>query len=517
MVRRDKMSGIFKVTIIVLIALTFLLVIGYSIVAPQGSKFLYTTKVIRNVANTLTIIFIITVIILENKSPIKALAWMLALISIPVGGIFLYLFFGRNYHKRKMYNLKELTDNKEILALYESELHISDAGMKYLTEPFQVLTAKLLFNNSKAFLSTDNKVEVYKDGVETFKSIFEQLEKAKYHIHLEYFAVGHDGIGNTLKKVLIQKASEGVKVRFIIDYVGSLRLKKSYRKELKDAGVELVEFAPTVFQFVNSSLNYRNHRKIIVIDGEVGFVGGLNIGDSYVGKNKHFGYWRDSHLMLHGEAVKSLQAIFLTDWNFVTGELLLEMEYFPPTSIVNYNPMQIVASGPDADWSSIMQVYFSMIAGARHSIQISSPYLVLDESLQMGIKTAALSGVDVKIIIPGMADHQIVYWGTQSYIEDLLEAGVKIYRYTQGFIHAKVLVADGVCASVGTANMDIRSFNHNFEVNALLYGEETIKTLMTQFEQDLKDSEEIILEEFKKRGTIVRMRESICRLFSPLL
>jgi cardiolipin synthase len=221
--------------------------------------------------------------------------------------------------------------------------------------------------------------------------------------------------------------------------------------------------------------------------------------------------------MINGAAVKSLQAIFMMDWLFVTKEKLFDLKYFPQDSIVNYNPVQIVASGPDSDWDSIMQVYFSMIAGASSSIKITSPYLVLDESLKMSIKTAALSGLDVQIIIPGKADHQIVYWGTQSYIQELLEAGVKIYSYSKGFIHAKVLIADEECASVGTANMDIRSFKHNFEVNAILYGREAVQKLTDQFKQDIRDSKEIMLEEFKHRKAISRLKESFSRLFAPLL
>ncbi|MBN2829948.1 MAG: cardiolipin synthase [Candidatus Cloacimonetes bacterium] len=517
MTRKHLLTDIVRITAIIIVAAVFLSLILYSFLAKDTSPYLHSAKVLRNIINAVTAIFVISVIILENSNSSRTLAWILTIIFIPVGGMILYLFFGRNHKRRKMYLLKEISDNREMVSLLESNIYQSNRAIHYLTEAFQIKIAKLLINNSKAFLSFENHLEIYQDGVETFRSIHKQLKLAKHHIHMEYFSISDDETGRAVKDILIKKALEGVEIRLIIDFVGSFFLKKEFIKELLQAGVKVKKFSPTVFPYIHSRLNYRNHRKIIVIDGLCGFVGGLNIGDSYVGKNKYFGYWRDTHLMLNGEAVKSLQAIFMMDWLFVTKEKLFELEYFPQANIVNYSPVQIVSSGPDSDWDSIMQVYFSMIAGASSSIKITSPYLVLDESLKMSIKTAALSGLDVQIIIPGKADHQIVYWGTQSYIEELLEAGVKIYSYKKGFIHAKVLIADEVCASVGTANMDIRSFKHNFEVNAILYGREAVHLLTNQFKHDLRDSEQIVLEHFEKRSSISRVRESVSRLFAPLL
>ncbi len=517
MIRRHLITDILKGILVAIVAVAVLFVIVYSIVVPETSPFYKTTTIIRNIVYALTIGFIITVVVLENRNPVRALAWILALLAMPGVGMFLYIFFGRNYRKRKMYNTKALRDNKLVQKLIADGIQKNDEAQSHLDNPFQIKISNLLYNNSKAFLTVDNHEDIFKDGIEAFDEIFEQIREAKEHIHLEYFSISNDSVGRELRALLIDKAREGVKIRFIIDYVGSLFLGKRFVNKMRVEGIEVAFFSPTQFPFINSRLNYRNHRKIIVIDGEVGFVGGLNIGDSYMSKSRYFGYWRDTHMKLVGEAVRSLQAIFALDWEYTTKENLFNVSNFYPTRITNYNPIQIVSSGPDSDWASIMQVYFTMIAGASKSIKITSPYLVLDDSLLMSIKTAALSGIDVKIIIPGISDHQIVYWGTQSYIQELLEAGVKIYRYKKGFIHAKVLIADHLCASVGTANMDIRSFKHNFEVNALLFGKDAIGKLIDQFGQDLMDCEEIDLEEFNKRGKIRRLRESICRLFSPLL
>ena len=297
-------------------------------------------------------------------------------------------------------------------------------------------------------------------------------------------------------------------------------LRRSYIDELREAGVEIYPFLPVAFPVITSKLNYRNHRKIVVVDGKVAFMGGLNIGDEYLGKDPRMGFWRDTHLEVRGDAVALLQAIFLMDWDFVKGEShyrLQEEMYFPAHNVREKQFVQFPPSGPDSEWEAIMQAYFTAVTSATQSVHITSPYFIPDDSMLMAIKTAAFSGVDVKLILPSRPDHKIVFWATMSYVQELLEAGVNVYLYEKGFIHAKILIVDGVVASLGTANMDIRSFYYNFEVNALIYDERIVKRLEEDFQQDLKDSRRVTLGDLYRPALRQKLKESSARLFSPLL
>jgi len=342
------------------------------------------------------------------------------------------------------------------------------------------------------------------------------IERAKEHIHIEYFIIKDDQIGNEIRRLLIEKAKQGVKVRIIYDAVGSFRLSKYYIESLKKAGVEIYPFFPVAFPLFSRDLNYRNHRKIVVVDGVVGFVGGLNIGDEYLGKSDKFNFWRDTHLEIKGEAVYALQTIFLNDWNYVSKQIIDGADFFPEHIIHKQALMQVVASGPDSEWQAILQAFYKMMASATDKIWITTPYLVPEESLMMGLKTAALSGVDVRIIIPSQPDHFFVYWSSQSNIEALLEAGVKIYQYRNGFIHSKIIIADRLSATVGTTNLDIRSLEINFEVNAFIYDVPTIIRLEEDFVRDLKECNEYSLEGFRKRKFRYKVLEALGRLVSPL-
>ncbi|MDQ0339057.1 cardiolipin synthase [Caldalkalibacillus uzonensis] len=280
-------------------------------------------------------------------------------------------------------------------------------------------------------------------------------------------------------------------------------------------------FFPVTFPLLNHRLNFRNHRKIVVVDGEVGFVGGLNIGDEYLGKDPFFGHWRDTHLKVEGEAVRSLQMIFLLDWFYMTGEKLLYPPYLSPHLIDHDRQqeggVQIIASGPDHEWEVIKKLYFAMITSAKEKVYISSPYFIPDEDILSALKVAALSGVQVKLILPSKPDHKIVFWATRSYFTELLEAGVEIYLYQKGFMHSKVVIVDEELASIGSANMDMRSFHLNFEVNAFLYRNHSVKRLVEDFRQDISDSQQVMLNRYRQRKFHHRLYESVARLFSPLL
>jgi cardiolipin synthase len=285
---------------------------------------------------------------------------------------------------------------------------------------------------------------------------------------------------------------------------------------LKRAGAEVYCFLPPLIAFFDKRLNYRNHRKIVVVDGKLGFLGGINIGDEYLGRDPQLGYWRDTHLQLQGDSVYYLQQTFLNDWEFVSGQRLSDGLLFPEHSIGSGTPVQILPSGPDVHFDAIFELAFSAIAAAKQRIWITTPYFIPDRSIQIGLKTAALSGVDVRIIFPGVPDSRIVHLATLSYVKELLQAGVKFYQYQNGFMHAKMLIVDELIASAGTANMDMRSFFANFEINAVFFDKKTIGRLGRDFQQDIRNSKEIVAERFELRSRWQKGKEVVARLLSPL-
>ena len=338
-----------------------------------------------------------------------------------------------------------------------------------------------------------------------------------HHVHLEYYIIENDRIVNYLRELLISKAKEGVEVRLIFDDVGSWELKKKFIRSMSDAGVMVDCFMKVRFPMLTSRVNYRNHRKILVVDGDTAFVGGLNFADRYQDGVPGIGPWRDTHLKVTGGGATALQIIFMADWYFVSKEILKGHEYFKPFESGNGKLVQMTASGPDSDWESISQAYFSAIATATDYVYISTPYLMPTADIVTALKTSALGGVDVRIIVPGLSDAITPKWGTNSYIEELVESGVKVYFYKGGFTHSKVIIADGIFSSVGTANLDFRSLETNFEVNAMIYDPEIAGILAGQFLEDQEKSELIILEEWQKRPRINKVKESFARILSPML
>ena len=407
-----------------------------------------------------------------------------------------------------MFSRKGLGDMKWLQYMSEDQKQLIKKS-EFLQRRDTVAVRKLmtlLLNNSKALLTRYNQVEVLDNGVETFPALFKALGQAKKFIHLEYYIMDEGRLLTELKNILLAKAAEGVEIRIIYDDVGSWSLSKGFVRELRTAGIQIYPFLPVRFRQFARKANYRNHRKIAVIDGVVGFVGGLNIADRYVDGVPGIGVWRDTHLKVIGEAVTSLQVIFLIDWYFVRQELLLNKdEYLPYVQADSNVVVQTVTSGPDSDWASIQQSYFTLINMAKRYVFISTPYFMPGETTLNSLKTAAMSGVDVRILLPHKSDSKLTYWCTRSYIEELLEAGVKIYWYKKGINHCKVIITDGIVASVGSANMDIRSFEQNFEVNMIIYDREVVKKLATDFANDLKDSVESTIQHWKfrhKRGHV---------------
>lgn len=458
-------------------------------------------------------------VVREKRDPVKTSTWVLILIALPIAGLIFYIFFGQYHRKEKIFNRKGLRDLQQIERISHSQIiklqvqKLSQSNQ--ITDNLNIIT--LLLNNSKALLTEYNEVEIQQNGKEAFDSIIEALNTAESSIHIEFYIVSDDVIGNRIKDILIAKAKAGVEVRLVFDDVGSWSLPKKFIKSLIDAGVQVYPFMEVKFPLFTSKVNYRNHRKIIVVDGKVGFIGGMNIADRYIVGSKELGPWRDTMLKLKGDAVNSLQVIFLVDWYFVTGQDISDKKiYFPKHDITTHHPIQITACGPDSDWASIMQAFFLAITKAKHHIYVASPYFIPNESILTALKTASLSGVDVRIMLPGKSDSTVVYWSSLSYISELIEAGIKVYLYQNGFNHSKILMIDTSFSSVGSANMDIRSFEDNFEVAAIIYDKQITSQLEESFLNDLSKSMYVTADEWELRSRKNNLKESVARLFSPL-
>jgi cardiolipin synthase len=468
----------------------------------------------------ITIVFMVILVIQQRGDPMKTIAWLMVVTFVPLLGIVLYFFFGKNYRKEKIFSRKELADSEQIklLAQYQPDDKARTSYWPDQAVAGKAHIMKMLYNSDKVLLTERNRVKILVNGKVTFEHIMTELEKAEKHIHLEYYIIEDDHIGNEVRRILIRKAMEGLEVRVIYDDIGCWSLSDEYILSLKNAGVRVFPFMPVRFPYFTNKINYRNHRKIIVIDGKVGFVGGLNIADRYISGSEELGLWRDTHLKIEGEAVYSLQSVFLLDWYFVSKRNLHDQDrYFPPVEIADQHLMQIVASGPDSDWASIMQTFFSAIATAKSYIYISTPYFLPNESILTALRTASLSGVDVRMLLPEQSDSKLVSWSSFSYISQLLDAGIKVYLYRKGFTHSKLMMVDDAFCSIGTANMDIRSFDQNFEVNALIYNQRQTVAMRNIFMNDIKDLKSIHIDDWVKRPRWVVFRESVARLFSPLL
>lgn len=462
-----------------------------------------------------------TIIFLERRDVGATWAWLLVLLFLPIAGFILYLVFGQNLSRRKIFDwkvqekigIKEISQ-QQIELLRENRFPFHDER----TAQYKDLVYMLLMNGG-AILSQGNHVDIFTDGRKKFQALFEDIRNAKDSIHLVYYIFRNDRLGHELIELLSQKAREGVKVRLLYDDMGSRMLfRRKFFRPLIEAGGEVASFFPARIPLINLRVNFRNHRKLAIIDGRVGYIGGFNVGDEYLGLNKKFGYWRDTHLRIAGSAVYAMQTRFILDWNQASPhDVKNEERYFPVIPPQGETDIQIVSSGPDSEWEQIKNSYIKMINSAKKYIYLQTPYFIPDDSLLNALTLAALSGVDVRIMIPNKPDHMFVYWATLSNIGQLLKTGVKVYIYQKGFIHAKMIVVDGKIASVGTANIDVRSFRLNFEVNAVLYDRELSGTLAGVFRDDMAESTELTLHDYQNRPLYVRFKESISRLLSPIL
>ncbi len=468
-----------------------------------------------------TFIFQIAIILIaEFRHPSKSIAWLMVLFMLPIIGFVIYYFMAKEYKRRLKMRRTDRELKKAGVDRFIPHSHIV-RQIHELHNPNihkELRLFGLLQHIPNSPITMCNETKLYTNGNELFELMFRALRNARHHIHMEYYILRADQIGQALKHLLITKAKEGVEVRLLYDGIGSYHLSDAYLRDLEQAGVECRVFLPPSIAFFDKRMNYRNHRKITVIDGQLGFLGGFNIGDEYLGRDSSVGYWRDTHIQLKGDAVYFLQRTFLMDWAFVSRQYLFHRsELFPEHDSGGHEHIQIIASGPDNQMDTILNVFFSAISAAKQRIYITSPYFIPDHSIFIALKTAAISGVDVRILIPMVPDSKLVHYASLSYLEELMQAGVRFYRYTKGFIHAKTLVVDQMLATVGTANMDMRSFFSNFELNALIFDTHTIDQLELDFLSDLKESEEVHYNDFVKRSRFQKSKEVLARLLSPLL
>ncbi len=468
----------------------------------------------------LNILFAILMVFFERRNPTTTWLWLMIFFFLPGIGFLLYLFIGQDLRKKKMFRLKEEEDNylKDLVITQEHsiqnrEINFNDSKIR---EHQDII--KLLLMSSGAIYTQDNEVELYFNGEEKFKALLDSLKNAKEYIHLEYYIVRDDNIGSKIVEIMTEKARNGLEVKLLYDGMGGRGLSKDFFDPLIEAGGEVACFFPPFAGYLNPRINYRNHRKLCIIDGKEGYLGGFNIGDEYLGLSKKFGFWRDTHCKIKGSAVASLQWLFLLDWRFAAkDETGYKEKYFPNIESSGDKGIQIVSSGPDSKWTNVKDGYFKMIMNANERLYIQTPYFIPDDSILEGLRVAGLSGIDVRVIIPSKPDHPFVYWASLSYIGELQQAGVKFYTYEKGFIHSKIIIMDDIVSTVGTANLDIRSFKLNFEVNAFIYDREVNREMTKAFMDDLKVCKEITIEDYKKRSFIVKFKESVSRLLSPIL
>ena len=454
----------------------------------------------------------IIIVIMDNRQPAKTLAWVLVLSFMPIVGIILYFFFGQNIRKERIVSQKsldELTKRAMLEFVEQRNLQIPPAYKNIIN---------LFINQDWALPFKDNEAEIYTSGYEFFPALLAEIGRAKHHIHIDTFIIEDDALGRLIADALIDKAHEGVQVRLIYDDVGCWNVQNSFFERMREEGIEVHPFMPVKFPAFTSKANYRNHRKVCVIDGTVGFIGGMNLALRYV-KGTGTQAWRDTHMKLRGTAVYGLQRAFLMDWYFVDRTLITSRDYYPPHQVVaNECLAQVVTSNPTDAWPSIEQGYLGLLTNARRYIYMETPYFLPTEPILFAMRMAALSGVDVRLMIPYRNDSKLVAWASISYVQQIVNAGVKVELYKDGFNHSKLLICDDEVCTCGSANLDFRSFEHDFESNVFFYDKSMTLRLKQVFETDERHC--VSFSEWKSKIKSLfwqRLFASVVRMLAPLL
>ena len=482
-----------------------------------------TIRLVLYIINMVLVVGAIVTVVRSRKTPASVIAWIMALVVLPVVGLIAYIFVGIDRKALRLVrqipedvfteHLSSILDRQE--ALVEPMLHSEDAVIRRMGR-----NMRLLSRAAAAPVTVGNSIRSYYCGEDKFGQLLKDLGSARESIHMEYYIWRSDSLGRRLLSILMEKAGDGVEVRLIFDGWGSFgRISYAYRRQMREAGIRYAFFLDLSNPVARLKINYRNHRKIAVIDGRIAYTGGMNVGTEYITGGRRFPAWRDTHLRIEGPSVSLLQAVFLVDWHNSGKELLLRDEDFPDFENERTDglPIQIAVSGPDSQWEGIRLHYLELVNGAREEILIQSPYFIPGEALEQALIAAALRGVRVVLMTVGKPDKFIPFWAGQTYFEPLLEAGVEIFRYQAGFLHAKVLVQDRAIASVGTCNVDLRSFSLDYEVNAVVYSTEYAGEQADRFTEDLNRCSRVELNHLKEMSQPAKLRNSVVRLFSPLM
>lgn len=481
-------------------------------------------KVITFIAGSMlfwNMLFAIIIVFFERKDPKSVWAWLLLLFFLPGVGFVFYLLLGVDMHKRKTFRAKEMEENLHEI-IREQRFKLEKRSCEKPEEDIAGYADLAMYNmeTADAVLFGENDIDILTDGNQKFDMLIADMERAERFIHIQYYIIRNDVLFQRMAEVLKRKTKEGVEVRILFDGMGCRSVKRSFWKRLETEGIQTAEFFPAVLGRLQLRINYRNHRKIVVIDNKVAYVGGFNIGREYIDLDEGFGHWRDTHLRIKGPGVLGLQLRFILDWNYAAKEDLFRNEKLftePALGDRDHCELQIISSGPDNSLEQIRDNYIRLITKARKRICIQTPYFIPDEAVLNVLLIAVRSGIEVSLMIPCKPDHPFVYWATYSYMGQLLNAGANCYTYDNGFLHSKGIIVDGEIFCYGTANMDIRSFALNFEVNAVVYSRKKALEMERIFREDLKYCTQITRDAYASRRLEIRFKEQVCRLMSPLL
>lgn len=462
-------------------------------------------------AYLITILTIVGVVLSENRNPLKSLAWVTVLLLFPIGGVILYIFFGRSIKNKRMISRRNRHRLQQSFPKIEAQA--TERSLRP-TLRSEVELCKTLCNSH---LLPHNHVDVYATGEKKFQALIADIMQARLYINLQYYIFEDDSLGNRIKTALIERAKAGVKVRIIYDHIGSLKVKRKFFKEMTEAGIEAYPFFKVAFPPFATRINWRNHRKMAIIDGHIGYIGGMNVAERYITGGKRFAKWRDTHLRIQGPAVAALQYSFAVDWNFMGRPLLEDELHFQPYTDADAVSMQLLTSGPTSEWSNIALAMLKAIGSAKQRIYIQTPYFLPPESMLKALEMAALARVDVRVMIPRRSDSRILTHASNSFILECLRAGIKIYLFDAGMLHSKTMIVDDQLSFVGSANIDFRSFEHNFESTMVIYGKSVNSTLCKIFESDQTRSERLAAAQWRERPMSTKAKDSIARLLSPIL
>lgn len=464
-----------------------------------------------SVLNEIIVVLAILHVLMDNRQPAKTMAWALVIFFVPIVGILFYIFFGANTRREKIISersLNQLTKRSMLEFVEQEDLWLPEKNRQ---------TINFFINQGLSLPFKNNEVEIFTSGEEYFADLIATIGKAKRHIHIGLYIFEDDPLGRLIRDILIDKARQGVEVRLIYDDVGCWNVTRGFFEEMRGAGIDVNAFLPVHFPQFTSKVNYRNHRKLIVVDGETGYIGGMNIALRYVKGTKQ--PWRDTMTRVVGGVVYGLQRAFLVDWYFVDRSLVSGRQYYPPIKVKGNDCLaQVVTSSPTSPYSEILHGYSQVIQDARKYIFIETPYFMPSEPVLFALKTAALSGVDVRIIVPMKCESKFIHWASQTFLHEVMRAGVKVYQYRKGFLHSKILVSDDQLSTCGSTNMDFRSFENNFESNIFFYDFATAERFKSVFMEDQAHSS-LLNEGFDgtKNSFAMRLVESLTRLISPLM